>query len=59
MGFPRGRGKFDNVRDYQLAWNKYNIVDLTLKGKAILLQVWTGPEGSRSLRLPDFKIIST
>jgi hypothetical protein len=26
-----------------------------LKGKAIPLQVWTGPEGSRRSRLPDFK----
>ena len=26
-----------------------------LKGKAIPLQAWTGPEGSRRLRLPDFK----
>jgi len=25
------------------------------KGKAISLQAWTGPEGSRRLRLPDFK----
>ena len=24
------------------------------KGKAILLQAWTGPEGCRRLRLPDF-----
>ena len=24
------------------------------KGKAIPLQAWTGPEGSRRLRLPDF-----
>jgi hypothetical protein len=23
------------------------------------LQAWTGPEGSRSLKLPDFKTIST
>jgi len=29
------------------------------KGKAIPLQAWTGPKGSRSLRLPDFKTIST
>jgi len=29
------------------------------KGKAIPLQAWTGPEGSRRLRLPDFKTIST
>jgi hypothetical protein len=30
-----------------------------LKGKAIPLQAWTGPEGSRRLRLPDFKTIGT
>jgi hypothetical protein len=29
------------------------------KGKAIPLQPWTGPEGSRRLRLPDFKTVST
>ena len=29
------------------------------KGKAIPLQTWTGPEGSRRLRLPDFKRIGT
>jgi len=29
------------------------------KGKAIPLQTWTGPEGSRKLRLPDFKTIGT
>jgi len=28
-----------------------------IKGKAIPLQAWTGPEGSRRLRLPDFKTI--
>jgi hypothetical protein len=28
-----------------------------VKGKAIPLQAWTGPEGSRMLRLPDFKTI--
>jgi hypothetical protein len=27
------------------------------KGKAIRIQAWTGPEGSRRLRLPDFKKI--
>jgi len=30
-----------------------------VKGKAIPLQAWTGPEGSRRLRLPDFKTIGT
>jgi hypothetical protein len=29
------------------------------KGKAIPLQAWTGPEVSRSLRIPDFKTIGT
>jgi hypothetical protein len=28
-------------------------------GKAIPLQAWTGPEGSRRVRLPDFKTIGT
>jgi hypothetical protein len=28
-------------------------------GKAIPLQACTGPEGSRRLRLPDFKTIGT
>jgi len=28
-------------------------------GKAIPLQPWKGPEGSRRLRLPDFKTIGT
>jgi len=27
--------------------------------KAISLQAWTGPEGSRRLRLPDFMIVGT
>ena len=29
------------------------------KGKAVPLQAWTGPEGSRRLRFPDFKTIGT
>jgi len=29
------------------------------KGKAIPLQVWAGLEGSRRLRLPNFKTIGT
>jgi hypothetical protein len=32
---------------------------LQVKGKAIPLQALTGPEGSRRLRLPDFKKIGT
>jgi hypothetical protein len=30
-----------------------------LRVKAIPLQVWTGPEGSRRMGVPDFKTIST
>ena len=26
----------------------------SVKGKAVTLEAWTGPEGSRKLRLPDF-----
>ena len=33
--------------------NKYTGMDG--KSKAIPLQAWTGPEGSRRVRLPDFK----
>jgi hypothetical protein len=35
------------------------ILILKYTGKAIPLQAWTGPEGSGSLRLPDFKTIGT
>jgi hypothetical protein len=34
-------------------------VQCVIKGKAVLLQAWTGPEGSRRLKLPDFKTIGT
>jgi len=30
-----------------------------VKGKAIPLQAWTGPEGTRRLSLPDFKTVGT
>jgi len=32
---------------------------LESNSKAIPLQAWTDPEGSRRLRLPDFKTIGT
>jgi hypothetical protein len=35
------------------------VVKVKVKFKAILLQAWTGPEGFRRLRLPDFKTIGT
>jgi len=42
--------------------DRVHIVCLTKgkgKGKAISLQAWTGPEGFRRLKLPDFKTIDT
>jgi len=35
------------------------IYDVKQKGKAFPLQAWTGPEGSRRLRLPDIQAIGT
>ena len=35
------------------------LVQVKVKVKAIPLQAWTGPEGSRSLRLPDSKTVDT
>jgi len=29
------------------------------RGKAVPLQAWTGPEGTRRLKLPDFKTTGT
>jgi hypothetical protein len=37
--------------------HKRNSANNTGKGKALLLQAWTGLEGSRKLRLPDFETI--
>ena len=34
--------------------NHLKILGLYIKGKAAPLQAWTGPEGSRKLRFPDF-----
>ena len=32
----------------------YKGPNIKKKGKAVLLQAWSGPEGSRKLRFPDF-----
>jgi hypothetical protein len=37
----------------------FSFCSALLKVKGIPLQAWTGPEGSRRLRLPDFKKIDT
>jgi hypothetical protein len=38
---------------------EFIILPFDTKGKAIPLQAWTGLEGSRRLRLPDFSTIGT
>ena len=42
-----------------LLWPPLSLLLSKSKGKAIPLQAWTGPEGSRRLKLPDFKTIGT
>jgi len=38
---------------------RWRVIVCKIKGKAIPLQAWTGPEDSRRLRLLDFKTIGT
>ena len=40
-------------------WRPISSALLHNKSKAIPVQAWTGPDGSRRLRLPDFKTIGT
>jgi hypothetical protein len=48
---------------FLLAGSRTESVKITVsaipKGKVIPLQAWTGLEGSRRLRLPDFKTVGT
>jgi hypothetical protein len=52
---------YEERNDYKFQHNQisFYIGFAILKGKTISLQAWTGPEGSRRLRLPDFKTIGT
>ena len=52
---------FKNIINMLEQYNKsYPVISLiTKQSKAIPLQTSTGPEGSRRLRLPDFKTIGT
>jgi hypothetical protein len=36
-----------------VAW-QLNYIPIDSKGKAVPLQAWSGPEGSRKLRFPDY-----
>ena len=46
-----GRNKLENL--------SLDRIILKCKGKEIPLQAWTGPEGSRKLRFPDFKTVGS
>ena len=47
-----------HMRETLCYYDSYRVY-IIHKGKAIPLQAWTGPEGSRRLRFPDFKTIGT
>jgi len=49
----------NNKRNYQKKKKNTFTTKGKRKGKAIPLQAWTGPEGSRRLRLQDFKTVGT
>jgi hypothetical protein len=53
MGFSLKNVK--NVYSFQ----EFSFCSALLRGKAILVQAWTGRGGSRRLRFPDFKKIDT
>jgi hypothetical protein len=48
-----------SVAQTQDCSDKYLQVKVNINGKTIPLQAWTGPEGSRRMRLPDFNTIGT
>jgi hypothetical protein len=43
-----------NIMHQIQSFSVQQYTDIKDKGKAIPLQPWTGPQGSRRLRLPDF-----
>jgi len=47
------------TREARLMKTPITTVAVKVKGKAIPLQGWTGPEGSNRLRLPVFKTFGT
>ena len=63
IGYAAINSHFNNWRIYEYTgWTqKHSLISSSYKikgkDKAIPLQAWTGPEGSRRLRLPDFKTI--
>jgi hypothetical protein len=59
---PKGTTLKETVETRNYGKKRFCMVKFTEalgKGKAIPLQALTGPEGSRRLRFPDFKTVST
>jgi hypothetical protein len=42
------------VQEFSLSTNMVVENDVNKKGKAVPLQAWSGPDGSRKLRFPDY-----
>ena len=55
MGFNSG---FKGLTSHRFPQLRVYVIFLS-KGKAIPLQAWTDPEGSRKMRLPDLKTVGT
>jgi len=53
----RGGDRIGEEKIFKQLGNEKNRVKVKCIGKAIPLQAWTGPEGSRRMRLPHFKAI--
>jgi len=55
------QGDFNSCEISEYEHEKFALSSTSVKGKgkAIPLQAWTGPEGSRNLRLPDFKTVGS
>jgi hypothetical protein len=51
-----GYEQFKN--NYVIECYKCSVNNNNNNNKAIPLEAWTGPEGSRRVRLPDFKTVS-
>ena len=60
VGFNHtGQDQYFLLLKHAIPSKKWYMKGKKVKGEAIPLQAWIGPEGSRRLRLPDFKTIST
>jgi len=57
MGRVNDFGCFDVSYSFVFTVKQFNYLpkdNVTSQGKAVPLQAWSGPEGSRKLRFPDF-----